>query len=138
MHAATVKNIAEFGAFIDLGRHRRPAAHHRHVLGPHSSTPARSSSLGRRVEVKILNIDRDREKIALGLKQKEASPWERDREEVSPVGSRVKGAVVNIMSYGAFVRLEDGIEGLVHISEMSLDTQHPAPERSRAASGRRG
>src|SRR5207253_10715202 len=83
--------------------------------------------IDQKVEVKILNIDREKEKIALGLKQKEASPWE-EIEKKYPVGSRVKGEVVNIMSYGAFVRLEPGIEGLVHISEMSWTRRvnHPS------------
>jgi small subunit ribosomal protein S1 len=77
--------------------------------------------------VKILNIDREREKIALGLKQKEASPWE-EIEQKYPVNARVKGEVVSLMSYGAFVRLEDGIEGLVHVSEMSWTRRinHPS------------
>src|SRR3569833_1257064 len=70
------------------------------------------------IEVQILHIDRDREKIALGLKQKTASPWENVPDRY-PVGSVVKGEVVNVMSYGAFVKLEEGSEGLVHISEMS-------------------
>ncbi|MCC6228631.1 MAG: S1 RNA-binding domain-containing protein, partial [Phycisphaerales bacterium] len=83
--------------------------------------------IGQKVEVKVLNIDREKEKIALGLKQREASPWE-EIEKKYPVGSRVRGAVVNLMSYGAFVRLEDGIEGLVHISEMSWTRRinHPS------------
>ncbi|MGQ0628278.1 MAG: S1 RNA-binding domain-containing protein, partial [Phycisphaerales bacterium] len=76
---------------------------------------------------KVLNIDREKEKIALGIKQREASPWE-EIEQKYPVGSRIRGSVVNIMSYGAFVRLEDGIEGLVHISEMSWTRRvnHPS------------
>ncbi len=75
----------------------------------------------------ILNVDRDKEKIALGLKQKLPSPWENVATKY-PVGSRVKGEVVNVMSYGAFVKLEDGIEGLVHISEMSWTKRinHPS------------
>jgi small subunit ribosomal protein S1 len=77
--------------------------------------------------VMILNVDRDREKIALGLKQKFPSPWELVNEKY-PVGTKVKGEVVNVMSYGAFVKLEDGIEGLVHISEMSWTKRinHPS------------
>ncbi|MEO1996460.1 MAG: S1 RNA-binding domain-containing protein, partial [Planctomycetaceae bacterium] len=70
------------------------------------------------IEVVILSIDREREKIALGLKQKEKSPWEKVDDKY-PVGTKTIGEVVNVMSYGAFVKLEDGIEGLVHISEMS-------------------
>jgi ribosomal protein S1 len=89
--------------------------------------PSEMLKIGQKVEVKVLNIDREKEKIALGLKQREASPWE-EIEKKYPVGSRVRGAVVNIMSYGAFVRLEDGIEGLVHISEMSWTRRvnHPS------------
>jgi small subunit ribosomal protein S1 len=89
--------------------------------------PSEMLKLGQKVEVKVLNIDREKEKIALGIKQREASPWE-EIEKKYPVGSRVRGTVVNIMSYGAFVRLEDGIEGLVHISEMSWTRRvnHPS------------
>ena len=79
------------------------------------------------VEVMVLHVDKDREKIALGLKQKSASPWE-NVEKKYPVGTRVTGEVVNVMSYGAFVKLEEGIEGLVHISEMSWTKRinHPS------------
>jgi len=79
------------------------------------------------IEVKILNIDYEKEKIALGIKQKEASPWE-DIEAKYPVNTRLKGTVTNIMSYGAFVKLEEGVEGLVHISEMSWTKRinHPS------------
>ncbi len=89
--------------------------------------PSDLVKVGQELEVKILNIDREREKIALGLKQKESSPWEQI-EKKYPVGCRVKGTVVNLMSYGAFVRLEDGIEGLVHVSEMSWTRRvnHPS------------
>jgi small subunit ribosomal protein S1 len=79
------------------------------------------------IEVMILNIDYERERIALGLKQKSENPWNRVPEKY-PVGSRVKGEVVNIVNYGAFVKLEDGVEGLVHISEMSWTRRinHPS------------
>jgi small subunit ribosomal protein S1 len=89
--------------------------------------PSELLKIDQKIEGKILNIDREKEKIALGLKQKEASPWE-EIEEKFPVGSRIKGEVVNIMSYGAFIRLDDGIEGLVHISEMSWTRRinHPS------------
>ena len=75
----------------------------------------------------VLHVDKDREKIALGLKQKSASPWENVADKY-PVGTRVLGEVVNVMSYGAFVKLEEGIEGLVHISEMSWTKRinHPS------------
>ena len=80
------------------------------------------------VEVKILKIDRERERIALGMKQKEASPWENIEATSTRSGARVTGEVVNLMSYGAFVKLEDGVEGLVHISEMSWTKRvnHPS------------
>jgi small subunit ribosomal protein S1 len=83
--------------------------------------------LDQEIEVKVLRIDRDRERIALGLKQRTASPWD-GIEERYPVGSKHKANVVNIMSYGAFVKLEEGIEGLVHISEMSWTRRinHPS------------
>src|SRR5439155_1035419 len=79
------------------------------------------------IEVKVLSIDKDKEKIALGLKQKDASPWE-NIESKYPVGSVHEGEVVNIMSYGAFTKLEEGVEGLVHISEMSWTKRinHPS------------
>jgi small subunit ribosomal protein S1 len=117
LRTGTVKNIADFGAFVDLGG----------IDGLLLITDMSYSRIGHpsemvkideKIEVMILNVDRDREKIALGLKQKFTSPWENIGEKF-PVGSRIKGEVVNVMSYGAFVKLEDGIEGLVHISEMS-------------------
>jgi small subunit ribosomal protein S1 len=84
-------------------------------------------SIDDEIEVMILNIDQEKGKIALGLKQKTPSPWE-NVEERFPVNSRVKGQVVNVMTYGAFVKLEEGIEGLVHISEMSWTKRvsHPS------------
>jgi len=121
-----VKNIADFGAFIDLGG-IDGLLHITDMSWGRINHPSEMLKLGQKVEVKVLNIDREKEKIALGLKQREASPWQ-EIERKYPVNSRVKGAVVNIMSYGAFVRLEDGIEGLVHISEMSWTRRvnHPS------------
>ncbi len=112
-----VKNIAEFGAFVDLGGidgllHITDMSHGR--IGH----PSELVSIDQEIEVMILNIDYDKEKIALGMKQMSPSPWD-NVEEKYQVGSVVKGKVVNVMSYGAFVKLEEGIEGLVHISEMS-------------------
>ncbi|HKI20150.1 MAG TPA: S1 RNA-binding domain-containing protein, partial [Isosphaeraceae bacterium] len=79
------------------------------------------------IEVMVLHVDKEREKIALGLKQKSPSPWENVQAKY-PVGTRVTGDVVNVMTYGAFVKLEEGIEGLVHISEMSWTKRinHPS------------
>jgi small subunit ribosomal protein S1 len=122
----TVKNIADFGAFVDLGG-IDGLLHITDMSWGRINHPSEILKIDQKVEVKVLNIDREKEKIALGLKQKEASPWEQI-ERKYPVGSRVNGAVVNLMSYGAFVRLEDGIEGLVHISEMSWTRRinHPS------------
>jgi len=122
----TVKNIADFGAFVDLGG-IDGLLHITDMSWSRINHPSEMLKIDQKVEVKILNIDREKEKIALGIKQKEASPWQ-EIEKKYPVGSRVRGAVVNIMSYGAFVKLEDGIEGLVHISEMSWTRRvnHPS------------
>ena len=122
----TVTNIADFGAFIDLGG-IDGLLHITDMSWGRVNHPAEMVKIGDELEVKILNIDRDKEKIALGLKQKETSPWE-EIEAKYPVNSRVTGNVVNLMSYGAFVRLEEGIEGLVHISEMSWTRRvnHPS------------
>lgn len=112
-----VKNIADFGAFVDLGGidgllHITDMSHAR------INHPSQMVSMDQEIDVMILNIDREKEKIALGLKQMQANPWDKV-EEKYPIGEVFTGEVVNVMSYGAFVKLEDGIEGLVHISEMS-------------------
>lgn len=121
-----VKNIAEFGAFVDLGGidgllHITDMSHGR--IGH----PSEMVSIDEEIEVMILNIDHEKEKIALGLKQKTPSPW-LHVDDRYPVGDTVEGQVVNVMSYGAFVKLEEGIEGLVHISEMSWTKRisHPS------------
>jgi small subunit ribosomal protein S1 len=121
-----VTNIADFGAFIDLGG-IDGLLHITDMSWGRVNHPSEIVRIGQEVEVKVLNIDREREKIALGLKQREPSPWE-EIEKKYPVGARVRGSVVSLMSYGAFVRLEDGIEGLVHVSEMSWTRRinHPS------------
>ncbi len=112
-----VKNIADFGAFVDLGGidgllHITDMSHTR------ISHPSQMVSMDQDLDVMVLNIDREKVKIALGLKQLLPNPWD-DVEEKYPIGTVQKGEVVNVMNYGAFVKLEPGIEGLVHISEMS-------------------
>ncbi|MEO1534463.1 MAG: 30S ribosomal protein S1 [Planctomycetota bacterium] len=121
-----VKNIADFGAFVDLGG-IDGLLHITDMSWSRVNHPSELVSVDERIEVKILNIDYEKEKIALGLKQKEISPWE-EIEAKYPVGARIRGEVVSIMSYGAFIKLEDGIEGLVHISEMSWTRRvnHPS------------
>ena len=112
-----VKNIADFGAFVDLGG-IDGLLHITDMSWGRISHPTDMVKINQEIEVKVLNIDREREKIALGLKQLQPSPWDGVAEKY-PVSSKVTGEVVNVMTYGAFVKLEDGIEGLVHISEMS-------------------
>jgi small subunit ribosomal protein S1 len=113
----TVKNIADFGAFVDLGG-IDGLLHITDMSWGRINHPSDMLKIDDQIEVMVLHVDKDREKIALGLKQKSASPWE-NVEKKYPVGTRVIGEVVNVMTYGAFVKLEEGIEGLVHISEMS-------------------
>ncbi|MEZ6190346.1 MAG: 30S ribosomal protein S1 [Phycisphaerales bacterium] len=122
----TVKNIADFGAFVDLGG-IDGLLHITDMSWGRVNHPSDIVKIDEKIEVKILNIDHEKEKIALGLKQRDASPWE-DIEKKYPANTRVKGTVTNIMSYGAFVKLEDGVEGLVHISEMSWTRRinHPS------------
>jgi small subunit ribosomal protein S1 len=122
----TVKNIADFGAFVDLGG-IDGLLHITDMSWGRVNHPSDMVKIDDKIEVKILNIDYEKEKIALGLKQKDASPWE-DIEKKYPPNTRLAGEVTNIMSYGAFVKLEEGVEGLVHISEMSWTKRinHPS------------
>ncbi len=112
-----VKNIAEFGAFVDLGG-IDGLLHITDMSWGRVNNPHEMVHIDQQLEVWILQVDKDREKIALSLKHKTASPWQNVADKY-PVASRHKGEVVNVMTYGAFVKLEPGIEGLVHISEMS-------------------
>ncbi|MCX7419896.1 MAG: 30S ribosomal protein S1 [Planctomycetia bacterium] len=112
-----VKNIADFGAFVDLGG-IDGLLHITDMSWGRINHPTDMVKIDDEIEVMVLHVDREKEKIALGLKQRFPSPWDAV-ESKYPVGSRINGEVVNVMSYGAFVKLEDGIEGLVHISEMS-------------------
>jgi small subunit ribosomal protein S1 len=121
-----VKNITDFGAFIDLGG-VDGLLHITDMSYGRVSHPSELVTIGSEVEVKILDIDWQRERISLGMKQLMPYPW-KDIAEKYPVGARVQGKVVSITNYGAFVELEPGIEGLVHISEMSWtrNVRHPS------------
>jgi len=121
-----VKNIADFGAFVDLGG-IDGLLHITDMSWGRINHPSELVKIDQELEVVVLRVDREKEKIALGLKQKTQSPWE-SVEEKYPVGTKVEGEVVNIMPYGAFVKLEEGLEGLVHISEMSWTRRinHPS------------
>jgi small subunit ribosomal protein S1 len=121
-----VKNIADFGAFVDLGG-IDGLLHITDMSWGRVSHPSEVVAIDQEIEVVILNVDPEKEKIALGLKQKTANPWSKVPQKY-PVGCQVQGEVVNIMNYGAFVKLEEGVEGLVHISEMSWTRRinHPS------------
>jgi len=121
-----VKNIADFGAFVDLGG-LDGLLHITDMSWDRIAHPSEVLRIDEVIEVKILNIDREKEKVALGLKQLKVNPWD-EIEQRYPVGSRLQGEVVNIVNYGAFVKLEPGVEGLVHISEMSWTRRinHPS------------
>ncbi len=117
LRKGVVKNIADFGVFVDLGG-LDGLLHISDLSWGRISHPSEVVELDQKIECIVVGVDKEHEKISLGLKQKTSSPWE-DVEKRYPVGEKVKGTVVNVMNYGVFVRLEDGIEGLVHISEMS-------------------
>src|SRR5687767_3898152 len=121
-----VKNITDFGAFIDLGG-VDGLLHITDMSWGRIQHPTEMVQIGHEVEVKVLDIDWQRERISLGLKQLHQYPW-KDVAEKYPVGTRVQGKVVSITNYGAFIELEPGIEGLVHISEMSWtrNVRHPS------------
>jgi small subunit ribosomal protein S1 len=121
-----VKNIADFGAFVDLGG-IDGLLHITDMSWGRIGHPSEMVAIDQEIEVQVLHIDREREKIALGMKQRTASPWAKVADKY-PVGTVCMGTVVNVMSYGAFVKLEDGVEGLVHISEMSWTKRvsHPS------------
>jgi len=121
-----IKNIADFGVFVDLGG-LDGLLHISDLSWGRVAHPSEVVQLDQEIECMVIGVNRENEKISLGFKQKTPSPWE-NVEQRFPVGSRVKGAVVNIMNYGAFIRLDEGIEGLVHISEMSWTRRvgHPS------------
>jgi small subunit ribosomal protein S1 len=121
-----VKNITDFGAFIDLGG-LDGLLHITDMSWGRVGHPSEVVDIASKIDVKVLDIDWNRERISLGLKQLLPYPWT-DIDKKYPVGSRVGGRVVSITNYGAFVELEKGVEGLVHISEMSWtrNVRHPS------------
>ena len=121
-----VKNLTDYGAFIDLGG-MDGLLHITDISWGRIGHPSEKLSLGERIKVKVLHFDHEKEKVSLGLKQALPDPWESVPQRFR-VGSRTKGKVVNMTDYGVFVELEEGIEGLVHISELtwSKKTKHPS------------
>ena len=121
-----VKNITDFGAFIDLGG-LDGLLHITDMSWGRVGHPSEVVDIGAKLDVKVLDVDWNRERISLGLKQLLPYPWT-EIDKKYPVGARVVGKVVSITNYGAFVELEKGVEGLVHISEMSWtrNVRHPS------------
>jgi small subunit ribosomal protein S1 len=122
----TVKNITEYGAFIDLGG-MDGLLHITDMSWGRIKHPSELFAVGDDIKVKILKYDREKERVSLGLKQVSPNPWD-EVEYKFPIGVKVKGKVVSLKDYGAFVELEDGIEGLIHVSEMSWTerVKHPS------------
>jgi small subunit ribosomal protein S1 len=122
----TVKNLTDYGAFIDLGG-MDGLLHITDISWGRIGHPSEKLSIGDRIKVKVLHFDPEKEKVSLGLKQALPDPWESVPQRYR-VGSRTKGKVVNVTDYGVFVELEEGVEGLVHISELtwSKKTKHPS------------
>ena len=121
-----VKNITEYGVFVDLGG-VDGLLHITDISWGRVKHPSELFSVGDEINVKILNLDVERERVSLGMKQLTADPWSTAPQKY-PVGSRVNGKVVSLTDYGAFVELEEGIEGLIHVSEMSWTRKirHPS------------
>ncbi|MCX5827742.1 MAG: 30S ribosomal protein S1 [Deltaproteobacteria bacterium] len=121
-----IKNITDYGIFIDLGG-IDGLLHITDISWGRISRPADTFSKGQRIMVKVMSFDREKERVALGLKQLTENPWETIHEKY-PVGSVMEGKVVNLTDYGAFIELEPGVEGLVHISEMfwTREIRHPS------------
>lgn len=112
-----VKNITDFGVFLDLDG-IDGLLHITDMTWKRIRHPSEMVKIGDKLEVMILSVDREKGRVALGLKQKESNPWD-EIEQRYPPGTRVRGKIVNLLSYGAFIEIEDGIEGLIHVSEMS-------------------
>ena len=121
-----VKNITDYGAFLDLGG-VDGLLHITDMSWGRIKHPSEILQIGDELEVKVLQFDKDKERVSLGLKQTTPDPWSYI-EETYPVGARLQGSVVSITDYGAFVELEKGVEGLVHVSEMSWTKRirHPS------------
>jgi small subunit ribosomal protein S1 len=113
----TVKNITDFGAFIDLNG-LDGLLHITDMSWGRLNHPSEVLKVGQELDVVVLDVNKEKERVSLGLKQKMANPWD-NIEAKYPVGQKVKGKVVSLVPYGAFVQLEPGVEGLVHVTELS-------------------
>ncbi len=113
----TVKNITDFGAFVDLDG-IDGLLHVTDMSWARLNHPGELLKVGQELEVQVLDINKEKERVSLGLKQMQSNPWDRI-EERFPVGQKVSGKITNLMPYGAFVQIEEGVEGLIHVSELS-------------------
>jgi len=113
----TVKNITDFGAFIDLNG-IDGLLHITDMSWGRLGHPSELLKVGQELDIVVLDINKEKERVSLGLKQKSSNPWDKI-ENKFPIGAKVKGRIVNLVPYGAFVELEPGVEGLVHVTELS-------------------
>src|SRR5438128_10531442 len=113
----TVKNLTDFGAFIDLDG-MDGLLHITDMTWGRLGHPSEMVKVGQQLEVIVLDINKEKERVSLGLKQTQKNPWDQI-EERFPAGQTVKGKITNLVPYGAFVELEEGVEGLIHVSELS-------------------
>jgi len=122
-----VKNLADYGAFVDLGG-VDGLLHITDISWQRVNHPSEKLSIGDKITVKILNYDKENMRVSLGLKQLTPSPWDNISERL-PMGKKVSGVVSNLTDYGAFVRIEEGVEGLVHVSEMDWTNANARPSK---------
>ena len=127
IRSGVVKSITTFGAFVDLGG-IDGLLHKTDMSWRRVNHPSEVVAVGDEIDVMVISVDRETEKVSLGLKQKTVDPWE-SVEDKYPIGSTVTGKVVGIVNYGAFLELEEGVEGLIHISEMSWTRRNIAPSK---------
>ena len=122
-----IKNLADYGAFIDLGG-VDGLLHITDISWQRVNHPSEKLTIGDKIKVKVLNFDKEKMRVSLGLKQLTASPWDSISERL-PMGKKVSGVVSNLTDYGAFVRIEEGVEGLVHVSEMDWTNANARPSK---------
>ena len=122
-----VKNLADYGAFVDLGG-VDGLLHITDISWQRVNHPSERLSIGDKIKVKILSYDKEKMRVSLGLKQLTPSPWDNISERL-PIGKKVSGVVSNLTDYGAFVRIEEGVEGLVHVSEMDWTNANARPSK---------
>ncbi len=123
----TIKNLTEYGAFVDIGG-IDGLLHVTDMSWGRLQNPGDQFKTGEHLQVKVLKLDRQKEKISLGYKQLIPDPWSTVME-VYPISAKIKGTVSSVMDYGAFIELEPGVEGLVHVSEMSWSKRSQSPKR---------